>query len=673
MTCRKEQPAHISTSNKVRAIAFHLPQFHPIPENDKWWGKGFTEWTNVAKASPLFTGHHQPHIPAELGFYDLRLPEARQAQANLARDYGIHGFCYYHYWFNGKLLLETPIHEMLKSGEPDFPFCLCWANEDWTRAWDGSSDEKLMEQHYKDSDDVRHMHYLANFFDDPRYIRVDGKPLFLVYRANQMPDPLHTTTTWREVARKLGHADIYLCRVESFSDEHTNPVELGFDAAVEFQPDWVEVNRVQKLDVPESKNISVYNYADVVRKMLGKQSPDYKRFPCVFPSWDNSPRRNTNAVVIHDSSPQVYKNWLKESIKKVQHNTADEQIVFINAWNEWGEGNHLEPEAKFGRGYLLATKEALNGIHTPEYKYSLSIVIVVQNQLEILRHCLDAIKRTINNRTFEIIVLDNASTDGSSCHLNTLVETNVSVLLNSADMGIDYACKQAAEIAQGESLVFLKCLPELPREWLDILYSLHTDDYMLKAISTTLGVGMGVDYSGCDCLMINHDIYNQVLKDIDIAEAYHNVANSGVMEIVQRMGYKARHFPLFSNIFVFKFNDDVYEQDGNGWLAPDAMITVPRVLLRRPVIITFTLYSPRCTVFKNNMLAVKIFVDEAPVQAYVFTRDNEIYEVRLQIDTRNKDATINIRSNDYFVPSLLGESTDSRELSIILQNLQYHF
>src|SRR5215475_4957626 len=180
-----------------RLVAFYLPQYHPIPENDEWWGTGFTEWTNVVSAKPVFAGHYQPHLPADLGFYDLRLPEVRQAQADLARNHGIHGFCYYHYWFQGRRLLRRPFDEVLRSGQPDFPFCLCWANENWTRVWDGSDKKLLIEQTYSADDDLAHIRWLAPAFRDPRHIRVEGKPLFLVYRARKLPDPLRTTSLWR--------------------------------------------------------------------------------------------------------------------------------------------------------------------------------------------------------------------------------------------------------------------------------------------------------------------------------------------------------------------------------------------------------------------------------------------------------------------------------------------
>src|SRR5580704_8011423 len=216
---------------KPRALAFYLPQFHPIPENDEWWGKGFTEWTNVVKAKPWFSGHYQPHVPTDLGFYDLRLPETREAQADLARQYGIYGFCYYHYWFHGRRLLERPFNEVLTTGRPDFPFCLCWANENWTRRWDGAERQILVKQTYSQQDDLEHIRWLLNAFDDRRYIRLEGKPLLLVYRAGDLPSPSRTAEAWRGEARKAGIGDIFLCSILSHSPtSRVDPALLGFDA-----------------------------------------------------------------------------------------------------------------------------------------------------------------------------------------------------------------------------------------------------------------------------------------------------------------------------------------------------------------------------------------------------------------------------------------------------------
>jgi lipopolysaccharide biosynthesis protein len=362
----------MTNSFDIRAIAIYLPQYHPIPENDEWWGKGFTEWTNVTRADPLFPDHYQPQIPADLGFYDLRLPETRQAQADLAKAYGIHGFCYYHYWFSGKRLLERPFNDVLASKEPDFPFCLCWANENWTRRWDGKDLDILAEQVYGEKDDRQHIRYLSQAFRDPRYIRIDGKPLFLVYRATDIPDPLLTTATWRDEAHQLGIGEIFLVRVESNPNEHSNPASIGFDASVEFQPDWGNLGsplqrgrkwslaRKLKLQDPAYLNNNIYDYATIVERMLAKVPVSHNRFPCVTPAWDNSARRkNGNATILHNSTPELYEHWLNTVVQRELSNPSSDRIIFINAWNEWAEGNHLEPCQKWGHSYLKATQRVL--------------------------------------------------------------------------------------------------------------------------------------------------------------------------------------------------------------------------------------------------------------------------------------------------------------------------
>jgi len=364
----------VTASESVRLVAFYLPQFHPIPENDRWWGRGFTEWTNVVKAKSLFRGHYQPHLPADLGFYDLRVPEVREAQAELARQYGISGFCYYHYWFNGKRLLNRPFDEVLRSGRPDFPFCLCWANENWTRRWDGLENEILLRQDYSLEDDRAHIGYLLRAFADDRYIRVHGKPLFLVYRTELLPAPERTAELWREAARAAGLGDLYLVRVESFVRD-IDPRSIGFDAAVEFAPDWHErpmpklrrqqwdvlariYNQLRKLRLlPQAYfDHDVYSYDVLGRRMLTKPARPYTRFRCVTPSWDNSPRRVSNATIFRDSTPEIYESWLRAVIHTTVNTLeGDERLVFVNAWNEWGEGNHLEPDQRWGRAYLEAT------------------------------------------------------------------------------------------------------------------------------------------------------------------------------------------------------------------------------------------------------------------------------------------------------------------------------
>lgn len=344
----------------MKLIAFYLPQYHPIPENNEWWGEGFTEWTNVSKSRPLYSGHYQPHIPADLGFYDLRLEETRIAQAELAKEYGIGAFCYYHYWFNGKMLLERPFNEVLSSGKPDFPFCLCWANENWSRRWDGREQEVLMEQNYEDYNPYEHMEWLSRAFSDGRYLRIDNKPMFLVYYPGAIPNLREVIAEWRKAAMDKGFEGIYLCAAQiprnNLADEEI--INAGFDAIYEFQPNLWGFS--YNLHVSSLPGLDVVSYKKLVEASLKKDSNNnIVTFPCVFPNWDNSPRRRNEARIIQNEDPELYKDWLLNSIKRAKRNRPEEQIVFINAWNEWGEGCHLEPDLKHGRMFLEATRQAL--------------------------------------------------------------------------------------------------------------------------------------------------------------------------------------------------------------------------------------------------------------------------------------------------------------------------
>jgi lipopolysaccharide biosynthesis protein len=354
------------SNKKLRALAVILPQFHPIPENDKWWGKGFTEWTNVVKAKARFKDHYQPHLPADLGYYDLRLAQTRQDQAELAKAYDIFGFCIHHYWFNGKRLLEAPVDGMLASGSPDIPFMLCWANENWTRRWDGLDKEVLIEQKYGIDDHRAHAKWLCeNVFNDPRYIKINNKPFFLFFNSHIIPDLKSTIEIWREEVRKHGFDDIYLAGVKTGENQIKTPEGFGFDALIEWQPDWDNLHIVptiwgrikNKLNITSSfRKIS---FDEVVRRMKAKKEPDYKNFKCIMPSWDNSARRKTNAFVISDATPEKYQDWLADMCEKTKVYSDEENFLFINAWNEWAEGNHLEPDQKWGRKYLEKTKEIL--------------------------------------------------------------------------------------------------------------------------------------------------------------------------------------------------------------------------------------------------------------------------------------------------------------------------
>ncbi|GAA5170314.1 glycoside hydrolase family 99-like domain-containing protein [Viridibacterium curvum] len=347
---------------QLRSIAFYLPQFHPIAENDAWWGKGFTEWTNVTRAEPLFEGHNQPRRPADLGYYDLRVPEIMEQQAALARQHGIHGFCYYYYWFAGRRLLERPLDRMLASGSPDFPFCLCWANENWSRRWDGSEQEVLMKQEYGPDYARRIIRDMMPFLQDKRYITVDGKPLLLVYRVDIIPDCAEMTAIWREEAISAGLPGLYLVRVESFVE--LDPRPYGFDAACEFPPHLL--NTVAIVDNSTLPKLNpafegcVFDYSKVARHYGDKPAPaGYKRFKGLVPSWDNTARKKLKPYVLDRSTPDLYKAWLSQCLRDTAARfTGDERLVFINAWNEWAEGCYLEPDQKFGHQYLEATRDA---------------------------------------------------------------------------------------------------------------------------------------------------------------------------------------------------------------------------------------------------------------------------------------------------------------------------
>lgn len=358
----------------ARLIAFYLPQFYPIPENDEWWGRGFTEWTNTAKAKPLFKGHYQPHVPADLGFYDLRVPETRVAQADMAREHGIEAFCYYHYWFAGKRLLERPFSEVLASGSPDFPFCLCWANQTWTGIWHGSPNRVLIEQTYPGMDDHRrHFDALLSAFCDKRYLKVDGRPLFVVYSPMDLPDSARVLDFWRNLAAKSGFPDLFLVAEHWESD--WDPKPFGFDASV-----TVSLWPWRYKGVPWSDPIGkikgkvnrwrgrpkVVLYEKVIDSLVADRIPGIESFPCVIPNWDNTPRSRGNGLVLHGSTPDLFRLHLRRTLDRMRDIPRERRFVFVKSWNEWAEGNHLEPDLKFGRQYLEVLREELMEVRAEE-------------------------------------------------------------------------------------------------------------------------------------------------------------------------------------------------------------------------------------------------------------------------------------------------------------------
>ncbi|MGV6396603.1 glycoside hydrolase family 99-like domain-containing protein [Pseudomonas caspiana] len=347
----------------VKLIAFYLPQFHPFPENDEWWGKGFTEWYNVGRARQNYEGHYQPHCPIHNGYYDLRVPSVMEEQAKLARDYGIHGFSYYFYWFAGKILMDTPLEMMLANPKVDIPFCLTWANENWTRRWDGQDNDVLIAQDHSHEDSIAFIRHLVKFFNDPRYIRIDGKPVLVVYRANIIPDMDGTAQLWRDEVKRHGIPDLYLICAQSFGIK--GPNIFAFNASVEFPPHTAKSSEItEQLNVtnPDFKG-RIYSYDQVVSHAVREEEPDYKLFRTPMLSWDNTARKQNDSHSFHGFSLMRYKQWLAAACSNVFRSTkysTDEKIVFVNAWNEWAEGTHLEPDRKYGYGYLQATYEVMS-------------------------------------------------------------------------------------------------------------------------------------------------------------------------------------------------------------------------------------------------------------------------------------------------------------------------
>jgi lipopolysaccharide biosynthesis protein len=340
---------------RARAVALYLPQFYPTPENSMWWGPGFTEWTNVVRAAPLFEGHYAPRLPTSLGFYDLRMDEVRERQAELARAHGIEAFCYWHYWFHGRRLLSRPFEEVLASGSPDFPFCLAWANQTWSRRWHGSgeTDEVLIEQTYSPEDDVEHARYLARAFADERYLTVDGRALFVIYAPFDLPEPRRTTDTIREIALGAGLKEPYLVGLNLLKpDADTRP--LGFDRTVNYQPIFTVVPGAW------DKGLKIYDYTIAVRNMLA-QERDYPFHPAMIVSWDNTPRRGEEGIVLINSTPDAFRRQLDGVVQSMADEAPQSRLLFLNAWNEWAEGNYLEPDDRYGLDWLRAVRSVLLG------------------------------------------------------------------------------------------------------------------------------------------------------------------------------------------------------------------------------------------------------------------------------------------------------------------------
>jgi glycosyltransferase involved in cell wall biosynthesis len=498
----------------VRTIAFYLPQFHRIPENDLWWGEGFTEWTNVRRAKPLFAGHEQPRTPGPLGYYDLTDARVADAQAALAQAHGVHGFCYYFYWFNGKRLLQRPLEEMVARGTPDFPFCVCWANENWTRRWDGRESDVLMEQRYGLDDSARLFDEFLRLFRDPRYIRVGDRPLLLVYKAGLIPDLAATVAMWRVRAAAAGTPDPYLVSCETA--EKVDPLGAGFDAIAEFPPHrhravWMNAHTAG-LD-PDFAGV-VTSYRAQVIQSLKRDAGGRATFRCVFPSWDNTARQGARGTVFAGSSPELFGYWVEAMVQDTRRRLrGDERLLFVNAWNEWAEGCCLEPDARYGTQYLEAlaaglgsgarlpivpqdrpaftavereTHDAMEagelaverfGATPPRDGSGVSVVMPVYNHERFLERTLASVAaQTV--APCELVAVDDGSSDGSAAVIERFARAAPFpvTLVRQRNRGAHVALNRGLALARGRTVALLNSDDEFHPQRLERMVAMLGDD-----------------------------------------------------------------------------------------------------------------------------------------------------------------------------------------------------
>ena len=448
----------------VRMIAFHLPQYHEIPENNQWWGKGFTEWTNVKPTQPLFPGHYQPHVPLQ-GYYDLTDPSVLPRQAELARRYGIEGFCFYFYWFRGHRLLEQPLELLLAHSEWEIPFCLCWANENWTRRWDGLDQEVLISQDYSEADDQAFIGYLERYLRDPRYIRINGRPLLLIYRPDLLPDAAATVERWRGHSRCAGIGEIFVAYTQSF--EQRDPRHYGMDAAIEFPPNNMGPPELdpRELGCREDFAGKLHDWSFFPERAAHYAMPDYPLFRGLNSGWDNTPRRKNQATILVGSDPLAYQQWAVRACEDTIRRMPDpqERMIFINAWNEWGEGAHLEPDVRHGCAYLEATdmaqiRAAVRARQLPR-KSSRAAIVIHAYYPEVLQEMLP--------------YLEEISPDKADLWITTTEER--STLVRNLLSGLALRMSIRVNPNRGRDVLpFLMLLPELLTADYGYVLKLHT-------------------------------------------------------------------------------------------------------------------------------------------------------------------------------------------------------
>jgi glycosyltransferase involved in cell wall biosynthesis len=440
----------------IKLIAFYLPQFHTFKENDEWWGKGFTEWTNVTKALPHFVGHYQPHLPIDVGFYDLNNISIMERQVELAKNYGIFGFCFHYYWFSGKRLMEKPLDNYLNNPEKlNFPFCICWANESWTRRWDGLENNVLIFQKYLDEDDIECIKDMAKYLQDKRYIRVSGKPIIIIYQVDLLPNPQKTFDIWRNYCIESGIGDLHIVGAKTFEIE--DPCKYGCDMAVEFPPHFLsyKVSGESIKSIIGTNTVSLHDMQTYIQQNLKTEQRSLNTYKTVFPSWDNTPRRTSEgAASILQIKPEWYKKWLSYVCKiTLKERKIKERYVFINAWNEWAEGAHLEPDRRFGYAYLEATAKV---IESTRLKPLVSIVVPMYNHELFIERCLWSIANQDYPKK-ELILIDDCSEDDTINKAREFLKQknikgcfeNIKIIVHTENQGASHTLNEGVNISDG--------------------------------------------------------------------------------------------------------------------------------------------------------------------------------------------------------------------------------
>jgi len=452
----------------ARVICFYLPQYHPIPENNEWWGEGFTEWTNVKPAKPQFEGHYQPHIPGELGYYNLLDGGVQRRQVELAKIYGVEGFCFYFYWFGGKRLLEAPLENYLMDTSLDLPFCLCWANENWSRRWDGLDSEVLIAQQHSADDDIAFIESVAQFMRDPRYIRINGKPLLMVYRPGLLPSAKETARRWRNWCRDNEIGEIYLTYTQSFEAE--DPAKYYFDAAVEFPPNNAAPPNITKNVTPLNDDFAanVYDWRVFVERSAAYKKSPYKLFRSVCPAWDNTARRKNKGNIFINNNAKDFQIWVQNAIKNTIESTSNvsERIIFVNAWNEWAEGAHLEPDQKHGYANLQGLRDALISCSTTNAQ-----IIKIALDRKVLALVIHAHYPDVFSEIISLI--DKDVLDSSRIYITSNYQNEAEIRKIISNSRIN--CILTILPNKGRDVLpFMKTLPQLIDDGVKVVIKVHT-------------------------------------------------------------------------------------------------------------------------------------------------------------------------------------------------------